>query len=326
MIKRALQAGVPVRWFTADEEFGQNPGLREYLEGDARLAYVMAVPKSTEFTDATGRPVTVNDLPPRLAPHAWQRRACGIGTKGYRVYDWAIVDSDQPHHQYMIRRSIDDRELAFYHCFNPRREPVGELVRVAGRRWPVEECFAVGKGHLGLDNYQVRLYHACTGTSHSPCSRRPSSPFSPAAIGRKKGTGSSQPDPAHPPHQRQTHHRQHAQPEPADAAAPTAHPPDPRRDPTPVRPPPPGKTARPHSHRLVDLPSRTSSGRPQAPHQATSRTPGSSPVVLTGAAPQPDEACRGRVRSAGSSRAETVSRGTGDGPRFGGGWLREPPA
>src|SRR3954464_15166035 len=60
----------------------------------------------------------------------------------------------------MIRRSIDDGELAFYHCYNPHREPIGELVRVAGRRWPVEECFATGKGHVGLDNYQVRLYHA----------------------------------------------------------------------------------------------------------------------------------------------------------------------
>ncbi len=160
MIGRTLQAGLPVRWFTADEEFGQNPGLRDYLEGDAQLAYVMAVPKSTEFTEATGRLVTINDLPPRLAPQSWQRRACGIGTKGYRVYDWAVIASDQPDHQYMIRRSIDDGELAFYHCYNPHREPIGELVHVAGRRWPVEECFATGKGHVGLDNYQVRLYHA----------------------------------------------------------------------------------------------------------------------------------------------------------------------
>ena len=60
----------------------------------------------------------------------------------------------------MIRRSIDDGELAFYHCYNPHREPTGELVHVAGRRWPVEECFAAGKGHVGLDNYQVRLYDA----------------------------------------------------------------------------------------------------------------------------------------------------------------------
>ena len=60
----------------------------------------------------------------------------------------------------MVRRSIDDGELAFYHCYNPRREPGGELVRVAGTRWPIEECFQTGKGSVGLDNYQVRLYHA----------------------------------------------------------------------------------------------------------------------------------------------------------------------
>jgi SRSO17 transposase len=160
MLERTLRAGVGARWFTADEEFGQNPGLRDYLENHAHLAYVMAVPKNTEFTDTAGRTVSVNDLPARLAPKAWQRRACGIGTKGYRVYDWAVIDSADPDHQYMIRRSIDDGELAFYHCYNPRREPAGELVRVAGRRWPVEECFATGKGHVGLDNYQVRLYHA----------------------------------------------------------------------------------------------------------------------------------------------------------------------
>jgi SRSO17 transposase len=159
MIRRALAAGVGFRWFTADEEFGQNPGLRDYLE-DEHLAYVMAIPKSTEFTDATGRVVTIKDLPGQLHPNAWHRRACGIGTKGFRVYDWAIVDSDSADHQYMIRRSIDDGELAFYHCYNPRHESTGELVRVAGARWPIEECFETTKSHVGLDNYQVRLYHA----------------------------------------------------------------------------------------------------------------------------------------------------------------------
>ncbi|HET7739943.1 MAG TPA: IS701 family transposase [Mycobacterium sp.] len=159
MIERAVQAGLRFGWFTADEEFGQNPGLREYLE-DAGTAYVMAIPKTTEFTDTASDTVMVNNLAQRLPPNAWQRRACGIGTKGYRVYDWAVIDSAHPYHQYMIRRSIDDGELAFYHCYNPRREPVGELVRVAGTRWPIEECFQTGKGNIGLDNYQVRLYHA----------------------------------------------------------------------------------------------------------------------------------------------------------------------
>ena len=160
MIKRSVQAGLEFRWFTADEEFGQNPGLRDYLE-NAHTAYVMAVPKSTEFTAAaTDHPVAIKNLSGQLPPNAWQRRACGIGTKGYRVYDWAVIDSDHHDHQYMIRRSIDDGELAFYHCYNPLREPASELVRVAGTRWPIEECFQTGKGSVGLDNYQVRLYHA----------------------------------------------------------------------------------------------------------------------------------------------------------------------
>jgi SRSO17 transposase len=159
MVERTVAAGVPFRWFTADEEFGQNPGLRDYLQ-NAAIAYVMAVPKNTEFTDHAGRAVVIEDLASQLRPNAWQRRACGIGTKGYRIYDWTVIDSDDPDHQYMIRRSIDDGELAFYHCYNPNRASTAELVRVAGARWPIEECFQAGKGQVGLDNYQVRLYHA----------------------------------------------------------------------------------------------------------------------------------------------------------------------
>ena len=34
------------------------------------------------------------------------------------------------------------------------------LIRAAGLRWPVEEGFEFGKGCFGLDQSQVRLYHA----------------------------------------------------------------------------------------------------------------------------------------------------------------------
>jgi len=81
--------------------------------------------------------------------------ACGIGSKGPRVYDWALIDSADPDHQYLIRRSIDDGELAFYHCYNPNRAGFGKLVGVAGARWPIEECFGSAKNEVGLDNYQV---------------------------------------------------------------------------------------------------------------------------------------------------------------------------
>jgi len=159
MIRAARTAGMPFAWFTADEEFGQNPGLRDYLEG-SRIPYVMAVPKNTQFADTAGRVTRVDELARGLPRNTWQRRACGIGSKGHRVYDWAFINSDDPGHQYLIRRSIDDGELAFYHCYNPHGASVGELVGVAGARWPIEECFGSSKNEVGLDNYQVRTWNA----------------------------------------------------------------------------------------------------------------------------------------------------------------------
>ena len=164
MIGRAVAAGVPFAWFAADEEFGQNPHLCAYLDSE-QIAYCMAVPKTTDIT--TAKVSTAKDNPNRVAhlatclkPHDWQRRACGIGAKGFRVYDWAVIEAPIAHHRYVIRRSIADGELAYFHCFDPRGEGLPELVRVIGSRWPIEECFEAAKQEAGLDQYQFRLYHA----------------------------------------------------------------------------------------------------------------------------------------------------------------------
>jgi SRSO17 transposase len=159
MIQRALDAGIPFAWFTADEEFGQNPGLRKFLEQNG-ISYVMAIPRNTMITTRGGRAQTIEEVAGKVRPQEWQRRACGIGSKGFRIYDWALASTDEPSRQYMIRRSVDDGELAYYHCHNPRGEGLGELARTAGMRWPVEESFEAAKNEAGMDNYQVRLYHA----------------------------------------------------------------------------------------------------------------------------------------------------------------------
>jgi hypothetical protein len=117
-------------------------------------------PKNTPFADTARRVTQVDELARQLPRNTWQRRACGIGSKGHRVYDWALIDSDDPDHQYLIRRSIDDGELAFYHCYNPHDASFEELVGVAGARWPIEECFGSSKNEVGLDNYQVRTWNA----------------------------------------------------------------------------------------------------------------------------------------------------------------------
>lgn len=47
-------------------------------------------------------------------------------------------------------------ELAFYRCWSPSEVTLAELVRVAGARWSIEECFQAAKSQVGLDHYQVR--------------------------------------------------------------------------------------------------------------------------------------------------------------------------
>jgi SRSO17 transposase len=159
VIRAARAAGVPFAWCTADEEFGQNPGLSDYLK-TSRIPYLMAVPKSTPLTDTTGTTARYDELARRLPRNTWQRRACGIGSKGFRVYDWALTDSADPDHQHLIRRSLHAGALAFYHCYNPNRAGFGELVHVAAARWPIEECFGSAKNDVGLDDYQVRTWDA----------------------------------------------------------------------------------------------------------------------------------------------------------------------
>ena len=36
-----------------------------------------------------------------------------------------------------------------------------DLIRVAGARWAIEDCFQTATTEVGLDHYQVRRYDAC---------------------------------------------------------------------------------------------------------------------------------------------------------------------
>ncbi len=62
-------------------------------------------------------------------------------------------------HRLLVRRSVaKPAELAYYVCYGPSGTALEELVRVAGRRWTIEECFEEAKGQVGLDQYEVRRW------------------------------------------------------------------------------------------------------------------------------------------------------------------------
>jgi SRSO17 transposase len=167
MLQRALDAHVPAGWVTADEVYGGDARLRAFLE-EHDLAYVLAV-KATQRVWAAGEQgpaeLPACELVARLPARAWRRLSAGDGAKGPRVYDWARVALLRPGWPgrgfwLLVRRRLADGELAFYACFGPARTTLAELVRVAGTRWAVEECFQAAKDQVGLDHYQVRRFDA----------------------------------------------------------------------------------------------------------------------------------------------------------------------
>jgi SRSO17 transposase len=159
MISRALDAGVPASWVTADEVYGADPGLRADLER-RQLGYVLAVAATHRVTTGAGT-CQARQIAARLPRRAWQRYSAGEGAKGHRYYDWAwvAIDPGEPGCRWLlIRRSCRTRELAFYRCYSPRQVPLPILVKVAGIRWTTEENFQSGKGLTGLDEHQVRRW------------------------------------------------------------------------------------------------------------------------------------------------------------------------
>ena len=60
----------------------------------------------------------------------------------------------------LTRNAKDEHELAYYLCCAPAATSDEQLIKVAGSRWAIEECFQTAKTETGLDHYQVRRYDA----------------------------------------------------------------------------------------------------------------------------------------------------------------------
>ena len=146
---------------TGDEVYGQSPDLRRELEHRG-VGYVLAVAASHRVTLGIGSR-RADQAAAALPKRAWQTWSAGTGAKGQRLYHWALVDIDRAVSReqggcrwLLIRRNRHTGELAFYRCYAPGPVPLSMLVKVAGRRWTIEEAFQTGKGLCGLDQHQVR--------------------------------------------------------------------------------------------------------------------------------------------------------------------------
>jgi len=166
MLWRTLDGGVKVSWVTGDTVYGSNAKLRAGLEARSQ-AYALGV-RSHEWVEVGGQRVRVDRLAKGLSASEWQPLSAGAGAKGPRLYEWAAVALSSPakagwQRWLVVRRSLPgaaaQEKLAYFLVFAQAGTTLEAMVQAIGSRWTVEQCFEVGKGEVGLADYEVRSWH-----------------------------------------------------------------------------------------------------------------------------------------------------------------------
>jgi len=173
MIERAIAAGVSFAWVAGDSIYGV--GEIEMALRRAGKGYVLGVSAAHQFNSWGHKPLragTAEAIAEELDASEWQRLSAGTGTKGERLYDWAYCElADLEAGEYdealaglwtrglLIRRSLTDRELAFFTTWCPAGTGIATLVAVEGRRWAIEDAFETAKTELGLEHNETRSWH-----------------------------------------------------------------------------------------------------------------------------------------------------------------------
>ena len=192
---RARGNGVELAWVTFDEGYGSKPPFLRALE-ERGQRFVGEVPRTftgwicpprvtwRHFQRARGRPRqtprrvagsrparTVEAMvrsTPALRTQPWQGWRVKDGTKGPMVWevkhalfyppDERGLPAAQPLHLVVTRNPLEPKALKFFVSNAPADTPVAALLLAGFSRWHVERCFEDGKGEIGLDHYEGRLY------------------------------------------------------------------------------------------------------------------------------------------------------------------------
>ena len=183
MLERTRGAGLPFQWVVADAVYGRAVDLRTWLEKHG-YAYVLAIacndavcvqsPHGCLLAEAREADATL------VQEQDWQRLSMSQGTKGPRLFDWAllpvvhqgVVDGC---HWLLIRRCTDDPdEKAYYLVFAPPATTLQEMVSAIGARWHIEEDLEAR--HPTSDSTSMRSEASSDGivTLRLSCSPMPS--------------------------------------------------------------------------------------------------------------------------------------------------------
>ncbi|MEP0873931.1 hypothetical protein NDA01_29935 [Trichocoleus desertorum AS-A10] len=149
----------------ADEVYGHDGKFWWWLEQQHQQPYLLTV--GSQHSVCIGyQEYRAKSLAQSLQSQHWQRLSCGNGTKGERIYDWALMVNSARAQGFsrwlLFRRNLekpdDPHSITYYQVYAPANTMLEEMGAVAGQRWWIEECFTVAKDQLGLSEYEVRSW------------------------------------------------------------------------------------------------------------------------------------------------------------------------
>jgi SRSO17 transposase len=165
MLKRATAAGIRFSWVVADTVYGEVE-LRKWLEAQG-IAYGLAIPEDEAVCVKTADGYVLAEASEiegrRFQEQDWHRLSMSRGTKGPRLFDWAMLPlvhqgGVDGRHFFLVRRCVDNADKkTYYLVFAPADATLQEIVGAIGKRWHVEEDLQASKD-LGLDQYEVRSW------------------------------------------------------------------------------------------------------------------------------------------------------------------------
>ena len=179
MVTEAVTAACRSAGLAGDEVYGRSSKLRAACE-DAGKGYVSRSRSTSRSPPPRAARRPSPPWPGSFPARCWETRSCGRGCKGHRDYEWALAATSSPRHWLLIRRKISDpADLAFFYCHAPGPVSLAILIKVAGKRWPVEECFQQGKGRPALTSTSSASGTPSTATPCCPCAPSRCSPSRP---------------------------------------------------------------------------------------------------------------------------------------------------
>ncbi len=173
-LSRAAANGIALDWLTFDEDYGGRPDFVRGLD-QRRLRFVGEVPRSWACFVRRPRRGEGGHRADALARHSpaftgqpWQRSRLERETLGDQEWEakaarvWLSCAGTPSAGRYWLlwARNVRTGEEKYFLSNAAEGTPLGLMLRVGFRRWPVEHALRLAKGEIGFRHFEGRNYTA----------------------------------------------------------------------------------------------------------------------------------------------------------------------